>query len=549
MRLVEVLATGVRGAESGTVEIRRRGTSTFATVYSDYKGGGAQVPTAGLALDTNGGREIYVDEEVDCIVKSSTSATVRTFTVMGTASTTEVKSQSFTGTDYDTGLSAANYPIALDTLLDLWKTNAGAIDWKVLVGGSATTLQTAFSSVAGLFYNVKASTYGATGAGVADDLSAIQAAIDAANAAGGGIVFFPAGSYRITAALNLKDKVSILGAGARATTISIDHASNNAVSVAAGSSNLPVSIRGVTILPAQSNSGKMLVVEAGTPVNVYDCTIGGPLLTGNCVSVANAASLVVLSGCVLVGNSAAMTMVNCTTGYVTAVGTRFVWTATNMTGVVMTAQGGATVVGCVVDFSAVTNAAANGLGLDLSYNGNPGSFIGAVKFVSPSVGTTIRPYFMASSTGPNTFVWGVNTPANMSIPFLLNSATNANHEGVSDSNRDGRRYFVTDNAAAITVEPLKYGVIEVRRTNNGAQTVTFGGTPVAGLIFSLVWNNDHGAGGGTITLTTAKGLANFTVNANSVSHYTFRGVENVAAGAGSATAYWALVGSATNVTP
>src|SRR5205823_7338982 len=55
-------------------------------------------------------------------------------------------------------------------------------------------------------FNVKS--YGAVGDGVADDTAAVQAAIDAANStagalAGGGIVFFPLGSYLISASLRV----------------------------------------------------------------------------------------------------------------------------------------------------------------------------------------------------------------------------------------------------------------------------------------------------------------------------------------------------------
>lgn len=49
------------------------------------------------------------------------------------------------------------------------------------------------------YFNVKA--YGAVGDGTTDDTSDIQDAIDAAGAAGGGVVFFPAGEYKLTSAL------------------------------------------------------------------------------------------------------------------------------------------------------------------------------------------------------------------------------------------------------------------------------------------------------------------------------------------------------------
>ncbi len=57
-------------------------------------------------------------------------------------------------------------------------------------------LQTAPSGVAGLgVFNVRE--YGATGDGVTLDTAAIQAALDAAHTAGGGVVWFPAGVYLI----------------------------------------------------------------------------------------------------------------------------------------------------------------------------------------------------------------------------------------------------------------------------------------------------------------------------------------------------------------
>lgn len=62
------------------------------------------------------------------------------------------------------------------------------------------------------YFDVKA--YGAKGDGTTDDTAAIQAAIDAAETAGGGIVFFPDGDYLLTATLTVEaEAILLMGAG------------------------------------------------------------------------------------------------------------------------------------------------------------------------------------------------------------------------------------------------------------------------------------------------------------------------------------------------
>ncbi|MDF3058514.1 MAG: hypothetical protein K0R17_2729 [Rariglobus sp.] len=72
-------------------------------------------------------------------------------------------------------------------------------------------------------YNVKTDTrlaLHAVGDGVADDSAAIQAACDAASAAGGGQVYFPAGTYNLGATvLRPGKKVVLKGAGMNASTL------------------------------------------------------------------------------------------------------------------------------------------------------------------------------------------------------------------------------------------------------------------------------------------------------------------------------------------
>jgi len=68
----------------------------------------------------------------------------------------------------------------------------------------------------GAVFNVKA--YGAKGDYVADDTQAIQAAIDACP--NGGMVFFPAGSYKITAPLSIVNKsIALVGSDYRYTVL------------------------------------------------------------------------------------------------------------------------------------------------------------------------------------------------------------------------------------------------------------------------------------------------------------------------------------------
>ncbi len=73
------------------------------------------------------------------------------------------------------------------------------------------------------WYNVK--DYGAVGDGSADDTAAVQNALSAAGSAGGGTVYFPAGTYKVTPsggnpALAVTGKgVRLVGAGSKAATL------------------------------------------------------------------------------------------------------------------------------------------------------------------------------------------------------------------------------------------------------------------------------------------------------------------------------------------
>lgn len=70
----------------------------------------------------------------------------------------------------------------------------------------------------GIVYDVKYG-YGAAGDGTTNDTTAIQNAINAAIAAGGGTVYLPPGSYKITTVLTLGGNIHLRGAGRWASVI------------------------------------------------------------------------------------------------------------------------------------------------------------------------------------------------------------------------------------------------------------------------------------------------------------------------------------------
>lgn len=100
-----------------------------------------------------------------------------------------------------------------------------ALETKVGIDASTTTTTLDFLSKS-LVFNVKF--YGATGDATTNDTTGIQAAITAANSAGGGVVFFPKGTY-LTNKLTLYTAVSLIGVGAHGTIIKLRDSQNTAL--------------------------------------------------------------------------------------------------------------------------------------------------------------------------------------------------------------------------------------------------------------------------------------------------------------------------------
>src|SRR5262245_40581355 len=136
-------------------------------------------------------------------------------------------------------------------------------------------------------FNVK--DYGAVGDGVTDDRLAIQAAVDACNAAGGGEVYIPDGVYIVSGQLNqslgcimLYSNITLTGDGMGQTTIKLQDGWNGAITgivrTPYGVDTHNVYVHDLTIDGNRDNtSGKIdgwfNGGAPGTPVQNYDITL------------------------------------------------------------------------------------------------------------------------------------------------------------------------------------------------------------------------------------------------------------------------------------
>jgi hypothetical protein len=264
MHRISELICGIAGAENGHAELYTRGTSTRATYYTDFEGNQAVSSGANITLDGNGGAVVFVNSLVKVVVKDSGGVTVREFVAGDAASGVELRSLSATGTHYTSGASAPGNPTTMQAWADAWFTSAGAADFKADIGdgNGAQTLITLLGLLSGLFLNVKA--FGATGDGVTDDAAAIQLAFDEAQGMGstvglGTTVYFPPGTYRITSEI-VPTIMSMVGAGAHCTTIIVDSATSDLMDwgLSGAIEEQPRVVSGLSFGQAQPSSGALV---------------------------------------------------------------------------------------------------------------------------------------------------------------------------------------------------------------------------------------------------------------------------------------------------
>jgi hypothetical protein len=507
MHLIEALVAGVRGAENGSAHIYQRATTTRVDYYTDFEATALVTQgTGGVTLDANGGAVVYVDQLVTVVVKTSAGATLRTFVAGATAANVEVMSSSFTGTDYSGAPTAAGEPTTLSTVLGAWDDSAGAVDWKVLVGGVATKLSDAMGALSGLAYNVKNSAYGASGLGVLDDGSEIQAAIDACYTAGGGYVYLPAGTYRITAALDLKQNVNLVGAGASCTFLKIDHASNSTIAESTAETHFGKVVEGLTIMPMQANSGLLYQQVVSGRTVFRDVKFGGTLWTGTdkMVDVRGRAHFSACEFTSGAGGAAAshVELSDASSVVATFVGCKFATSvAAFTTGFAFVRQetGSTLMVGCELG-----GGAATGTLYGVSVTGG----LCAAAVCNRLIGGSSTAYLVYSSGAAdvNTHIFEAGTVCSGSAhPMSVTGSSTATSNGVAHLSRKSRTKVVTNgNIAANELQAQLYERYVVNITNNSACNIGgFSGINdgVIGDRLIFILSNSSGGISGAITFS------------------------------------------------
>lgn len=274
MKLVRVLDPA---APSGVAYFYEPDTTTQATKWSSENREDGDLITGPVSLSSSGYCQVYVDGEVD--VKTYTAAGVvsQQYTVADGDASTLVRSASFTGTQAN-GTQGLGGKTDVRTVLDGWLPSAGASDFRVLREGQTVsqTIQGALASIENAnapFYNVK--DYAATGDGFTDDTAFVQAAIDAAEAASGGIVFFPKGVYLCSQTLTVTSaNVGLLGTG-RGSEVRYSGTAGNGISINGASATCGSSVRDLFVHGSGPSSGKAITITACPGIRLDNVTTEG----------------------------------------------------------------------------------------------------------------------------------------------------------------------------------------------------------------------------------------------------------------------------------
>lgn len=258
---------------SGSALIVNPGSSAAQVVFSNAEETGTI--TQPVPLDAAGKATVYTNGPVDIIFQDSLGAALETKSLPNVveSSLVSVDPAAFTGPYLsDAGTAALN--------------SFGGVDFQYLAAPGGTALSVG-SVLTGIQVSVKS--FGAKGDGLAIDTTAIQAAINFVVSKGGGVVYFPPGTYLIDASLSMSAAVSGVTFSGAGQGSSIIKQTGGALNVFTLSNASNTTIQNLGFAHTSSSTGAVISCSAMAGVVVNGISIAaGAFRTGasfsNCTS-------------------------------------------------------------------------------------------------------------------------------------------------------------------------------------------------------------------------------------------------------------------------
>jgi|GEM_PF-4930808 len=265
-RPISELVVGIRDTSgavvaSGKARFYQPGTLVAQSVFSDDACSSAI--TQPQTLNAAGQATVYTLEPVRMIVKDSTETTTY---YDGIVNLNRADAVYLTVS----GISGGN-ETTLETVLQNVSSSFGS-GFQYLANSTATAMNVK-DALNQNRVNVKA--FGATGDGSTNDYAAVQACIDFVESLGGGIVYFPYGTYLLNTGLTIDVAgVSIEGAGKSAAVLKNGSSSNTLITFnpgAAGDSK--AHIRDIGITASTTSSGTAILVTNGDRIEISNVQV------------------------------------------------------------------------------------------------------------------------------------------------------------------------------------------------------------------------------------------------------------------------------------
>ncbi len=292
--LVQMLAAGMTTSAglplaSGRCRFYLPGTLTPVSVYADSA---AATPVSPPLILTAGGTGVaYTKVPTRMIVKTADDVT----TVFDGLVNIERADQQFIQSAAINGGAETT----LQALLDGWSAafggSTGLWTYKAYSDAVERNVKDVISEI-----QVSVKSYGAVGDGIADDTTAIQNTVARVVTNGGGVVFFPPGTYLTSLEITVANAgVDILGSGLRATFIKATGAAQNALNfTASATTTFGNRVSRIGFTHATTTTGSAIVgnsldidsVNVATSRYRYGITAsGGVFLVTNSIIIGNAA--------------------------------------------------------------------------------------------------------------------------------------------------------------------------------------------------------------------------------------------------------------------